>query len=90
MSGCFFVTLGKVVQVNNWEKSVEIMQNTSANKPLRVISETVEANEKQTGFYRIGKIIVEFGHRKIVTKEDLRSCVPSWSIRIAMPECGAA
>ena len=66
------------------------MQNTSANKPLRVISETVEANEKQTGFYRIGKIIVEFGHRKIVTKADLRSCVLAGSIRIAMPECGAA
>lgn len=66
------------------------MQNTSANKPLRVISETIEANEKLTGFYRIGKIIVEFGHRKIVTKEDLRSCVPAGSIRIAMPERGAA
>ena len=66
------------------------MQNTSANKPLRVISETVEANEKLTGFYRIGKIIVELGHRKIVTQKDLRSYVPSGSIRIAMPECGAA
>ncbi|MDP2797977.1 MAG: hypothetical protein Q8N94_10785 [Methanoregula sp.] len=66
------------------------MQNTSANKPLRVIQETVEANEKLTGFYRIGKIIVEFGHRKIVTKEDLRSSVPAGSIRIAMPERGTA
>ena len=66
------------------------MQNTSANKPLRVISETVEANEKLTGFSSIGKIIVEFGHRKIVTKEDQRSCVSLGSIRIAMPERGAA
>jgi hypothetical protein len=66
------------------------MQNTSANKPLRVISETIEANEKLTGFYRIGKVIVEFGHRKIVTKKDLRSYVPAGSIRIAMPERGAA
>jgi hypothetical protein len=66
------------------------MQNTSANKPLRIISETVEANEKQTGFYRIGKIIVELGHRKIVTKKELLSYVPSGSIRFAMPERDAA
>ena len=57
--------------MNNWEKSVEIMQNTSANEPLRVTQEAVEAYEKRTGFYGIGKIMVEDGHWKIVTKEEL-------------------
>jgi len=54
------------------------MQNTSANKPLRVNQATREANEKLTGLSRMEKIIVEFGHRKIITKE-LRSRVPAWN-----------
>ncbi len=54
------------------------MQNTSANKPLRVDQATTEANEKLNGpLSRMGKIIVEFGYRKIVPKEELRSRVPA-------------
>jgi hypothetical protein len=63
--------------LNIRKKSVEIMQNTSANKPLRVNQATTEANEKLTGLSRMGKIIVEFGHRKIIPKEELRSRVPA-------------
>jgi len=47
------------------------MQTTSANEPLRVTQEAVEAYEKRTGFYGIGKIMVEDGHWKIVTREEL-------------------
>jgi hypothetical protein len=64
------------MQVNNRKKSVEIMQNISANKPLKVTQEATEANEKLTGLYSIGKIIGEFGYRKIVPKEP-RSQVPA-------------
>ena len=47
------------------------MQNTTANEPLRVTQEAVEAYEKRTGFCGIGKIMVENGHWIIVTKEEL-------------------
>ena len=59
------------MRVNKSEKTVEIMQTTSANEPLRVTQEAVGAYEKRTGFNGIGKIMVEDGHWKIVTKEEL-------------------
>ena len=46
------------------------MQNTSAKEPLRVTQEAVEAYEKRTGFYGIGKKMVEHGRWKIVAKEE--------------------
>jgi hypothetical protein len=67
------------------------MQNRSANKPLRVNQATTEANETLTGLSRMGKIIVEFGHRKIVRKEELRSRVPARNnYRSMVAERGAA
>jgi hypothetical protein len=39
--------------------------------PLKVTQEAVEAYEKRTGFYGIGRIMVEDGHWLIVTKEEL-------------------
>ena len=42
-----------------------------AEEPLMVTQEAVEAYEKRTGFYGIGKIMVEDGHWIIVTKEEL-------------------
>jgi len=67
------------------------MQNRSANKPLRVNQVITEANEKLTGLSRMGKIIVEFGHRKIVPKEELRSRVPARNTRSTIEaERGAA
>ena len=60
------------------------MQTISANEPLRVTQEAVDAYEKQTGFYGIGKIMVEDGHGKIVTKEELvRLRAPARNNRIA-------
>lgn len=53
------------------------MQNTFASKPLRVNQATTEANEKLNGPLQMGKIIVEFGHRKIVPKGELRSRIPA-------------
>ncbi|MDO9326256.1 MAG: hypothetical protein Q7T80_14995 [Methanoregula sp.] len=68
------------------------MQTTSANEPLRVTQEAVEAYEKRTGFYGIGKIMVEDGHWKIVTKEELaRSRAQERNNRIAtLQERGTA
>jgi hypothetical protein len=37
---------------------------------LKVTQEAVEAYEKRTGFYGIGRIMVEDGHWIIVTKEE--------------------
>ena len=42
-----------------------------SEEPLMVTQEAIEAYEKRTGFYGIGKIMVEDGHWVIVTKEEL-------------------
>ena len=39
-------------------------------KPLRVTQEAVDAYERRTGFYGIGKIMVEDGHWIIVTRAE--------------------
>jgi len=52
------------------KKTVETMQNRSAIEPLRVTQEAVEAYEKRTGFFGIGKKMVEHGRWKIVAKEE--------------------
>jgi hypothetical protein len=52
------------------KKTVETMQNISVNEPLRVSQEAVEAYEKRTGFFGIGKKMVEHGRWKIVGKEE--------------------
>ena len=46
------------------------MQNISVNAPLRVSQEAVEAYEKRTGFFGIGKKMVEHGRWKIVTEKE--------------------
>ena len=46
------------------------MQNRSAIEPLRVTQEAVDAYERRSGFYGIGKKMVEHGRWKIVTKEE--------------------
>jgi len=51
----------------------ENMQNAMNREPLRVTQEAVEAYEKRSGFYGIGKKMVEHGRWKIVTKEEV-SC----------------
>ena len=51
---------------NNGEK----MQNGIAREPLRVTQEAVDAYERRSGFYGIGKKMVEHGRWKIVTKEE--------------------
>ena len=45
--------------------------NQGTNQPLLVTQEAIEAYEKRTGFYGIGKIMVEDGHWTIVTKDEL-------------------
>ncbi len=50
------------------------MQSGSAHEPLRVTQEAVDAYEKRTGFYGIGKIMVEDGHWIIVPQEEARRC----------------
>lgn len=47
------------------------MQNMSVNEPLRVSQEAVEAYEKRTGFFGIGKKMVEHGRWKIVAQEEV-------------------
>jgi hypothetical protein len=60
------------MRVNNSEKkTVEIMQTTSANEPLRVTQEAAGAYEKRTGFSGMGKIMVDDGHGKIGAQEEL-------------------
>jgi len=49
------------------------MQNTIKREPLRVTQEAVDAYEKRSGFYGIGKKMVEHGRWEIVTKEEV-SC----------------
>ncbi|OPZ24123.1 MAG: hypothetical protein BWZ01_02956 [Deltaproteobacteria bacterium ADurb.BinA179] len=49
------------------------MQNAMNREPLRVTQEAVEAYEKRSGFYGIGKKMVEHGRWKIVAKEEV-SC----------------
>jgi len=66
------------------------MQNRSANKPLRVNQATTEANEKLTGLYSIGKIIVEFGYGKIAIIEEQRSPVPARNNRSTIVAGGCA
>jgi hypothetical protein len=53
----------------------EKMQNTIPREPLRVTQEAVDAYEKRSGFYGIGKKMVEHGRWKIVTKEEI-ACRP--------------
>jgi hypothetical protein len=62
-------------------KTVDIMQNTSAHEPLRVIQESAEANE-QTGFC-IGKI-VEHGHGKIAAEMPANTRAPEQNNRFTM------
>ena len=45
--------------------------NPETTEPLLVTQEAVEAYEKRTGFFGLGKIMVEDGHWKIVTKDEL-------------------
>ncbi len=60
------------------------MQNTTANEPLRVTQEAVEAYEMRTGFYGIGKIMIENGHWVVITEEELtRSRAQAHNNRIA-------
>jgi hypothetical protein len=40
-------------------------------EPLTVTQEAVDAYEKRTGFYGIGRIMVEDGHWIIVSREEL-------------------
>ncbi len=40
-------------------------------EPLMVTQEAIDAYEKRTGFFGIGKIMVDDGHWIIVTKEEL-------------------
>jgi hypothetical protein len=40
-------------------------------EPLRVTQEAVEAYERRTGIYGIGKVMVEDGHWVIVPKKDV-------------------
>jgi len=51
----------------------EKMQNAIPREPLRVTQEAVDAYEKRSGFYGIGKKMVEHGRWKIVTNEEV-SC----------------
>ena len=64
----------------------------NACEPLRVTQEAVDAYEQQSGFHGIGKIMVEDGHWKIVTKEELvRSRAQARNNRIAtLQERGTA
>ena len=59
--------------LNKRNKVGENMQNAINREPLRVTQEAVEAYEKRSGFYGIGKKMVEHGRWKIVTKEEV-SC----------------
>ncbi|PKL64986.1 MAG: hypothetical protein CVV32_05390 [Methanomicrobiales archaeon HGW-Methanomicrobiales-3] len=59
--------------LNKRNKVGENMQNAMNREPLRVTQEAVEAYEKRSGFYGIGKKMVEHGRWKIVTKEEV-SC----------------
>jgi hypothetical protein len=59
-----------LVHVNISKKTVKNMQNMSLNEPLRVSQEAVEAYEKRTGFFGIGKKMVEHGRWKIVAQEE--------------------
>ena len=52
------------------QTTVKKMQNGIAREPLRVTQEAVDAYEKRSGFYGIGKKMVEHGRWKIVTKEE--------------------
>jgi len=51
----------------------KIMQKGTYREPLRVTQEAVDAYEKRSGFYGIGKKMVEHGRWIIVTKEGV-SC----------------
>jgi len=59
--------------LNKRNKVGENMQNAMNREPLRVTQEAVEAYEKRSGFYGIGKMMVEHGRWKIVAKEEV-SC----------------
>ena len=54
------------------------MQNSIAREPLRVTQEAVDAYEKRSGFYGIGKKMVEHGRWKIVTKEEVPCRHSKW------------
>jgi len=58
-------------------------------EPLKVTQEAVDAYEKRTGFYGIGRIMVEDGHWLIVTKEELaRSKTHEQTSHTMMPRQG--
>jgi len=59
-----------VAELNN-TRSVKKMQNVMAREPLRVTQEAVDAYEKRSGFYGIGKKMVEHGRWIIVAKEEV-------------------
>ncbi len=46
------------------------LQDEPPQKPLKVTQEAVDAYERRTGFYGIGKIMVEDGHWVIVTRAE--------------------
>jgi hypothetical protein len=46
------------------------MHNIITREPLRVTQEAVDALKKRSGFFGIGKKMVEHGRWKIVTNEE--------------------
>ena len=68
-AGSNFQNSGNVVEQKH--KTGEKMQNAIIREPLRVTQEAVDAYEKRSGFYGIGKKMVEHGRWKIVTKEEV-------------------
>jgi len=44
--------------------------NKAIHEPLIVTQEAIDAYEKKTGFFGIGKVMVEDGHWKIVTVKE--------------------
>ena len=46
-------------------------QESTKEEPLQVTQEAIEAYERRTGFYGIGRIMVADGHWIIVTQEEL-------------------
>ncbi|OPY36360.1 MAG: hypothetical protein A4E35_01899 [Methanoregula sp. PtaU1.Bin051] len=56
---------------SNTPASETASKENTVEEPLMVTQEAVEAYERRTGFYGIGRIMVEDGHWIIVTKEEL-------------------
>jgi len=56
---------------NNTPAPGTASQESTKEEPLKVTQEAIEAYERRTGFYGIGRIMVEDGHWIIVTPEEL-------------------